>query len=297
MPISESQLETWSHQGSITQSSGTYQSVRTALLDTKAIYKDKAFEVFLQGSYGNDTNIYAESDVDTVIRLDSIYGYDVSGLPLEQQTAFHQATGANATYTFAEFKAAVATRLTNAFGQDNVTPGNKAVKIKANGSRRSADVVACYQYRRYIRFYSMSDYEFEQGVIFTTTSSGTVINYPKQHAENCTAKHQATNGWFKPMVRILKNMRSKLVDDGKITKDTAPSYYLEGMLWNVPNDQFGSSYSETFINCINWLCKTDRSLLKCGHEQHTILGNSNVQWSPTKCDAFLSAVIQLLKES
>jgi hypothetical protein len=67
MPIPESQLETWSHQGSVTQSKDTYAPVRSALLDSKAVYKDKQFDVFLQGSYGNDTNIYAESDVDTVI--------------------------------------------------------------------------------------------------------------------------------------------------------------------------------------------------------------------------------------
>ena len=297
MPISESQLETWSHQGSITQSSGTYQSVRTALLDTKAIYKDKAFEVFLQGSYGNDTNIYSESDVDTVIRLDSIYGFDVSGLPLEQQTAFHLATGANATYTFAEFKAAVVTRLTNAFGKDYITPGNKAIKIKANGSRRSADVVACYQYRRYIRFVSVDDQEYDQGVIFPTTSSGTIINYPKQHSENCTEKHQATNSWFKPTVRIFKNMRSKLVDDGKIAKDTAPSYYVEGILWNVPTEKFGSSYVDTFCNCVNWLLQTDRSKLKCAHEHHALLGMGNVHWPSANCDKFLNAVVQLWKES
>ena len=33
-------------------------------------YADKNLKVFLQGSYGNDMNIYAESDVDIVIRLD-----------------------------------------------------------------------------------------------------------------------------------------------------------------------------------------------------------------------------------
>lgn len=32
------------------------------------------FKVFLQGSYGNDTNIYAESDVDIAIRLDNCFG-------------------------------------------------------------------------------------------------------------------------------------------------------------------------------------------------------------------------------
>jgi hypothetical protein len=36
--------------------------------------------LFLQGSYGNDTNIYAESDVDVVMRTDSIYYSDTSAL-------------------------------------------------------------------------------------------------------------------------------------------------------------------------------------------------------------------------
>lgn len=35
MAIPESQLETWSNRGSVTQSSGTYQTIRNALLDLK----------------------------------------------------------------------------------------------------------------------------------------------------------------------------------------------------------------------------------------------------------------------
>ena len=296
MAISESQLDTWSHQGSIQQSSTTYQAVRTALLDTRAVYKDKSFEIFLQGSYGNATNIYAESDVDTVIRLDSIYGYDVSALPPEQRSAFDQAFS-KATYAFSEFRTGVVTRLSNAFGQDNVVPGNKAIKIKPNGSRRSADVVVCYQHRRYTRFISSTDNDYVAGVTFPTTSSGVVINYPAQHSDNCTAKHQASNKWFKPMVRIMKNMRSKLVDDGRISQGTAPSYYIEGMLWNVPLDKFGNSYANTFCNCLNWLLDTDRTKLTCANRQYWLLGESNVQWPSANCNTFLNALVTLWNES
>jgi len=34
MPIPESQLETWSHQGSITQSSNTYNTIKSVLEDS-----------------------------------------------------------------------------------------------------------------------------------------------------------------------------------------------------------------------------------------------------------------------
>jgi len=295
MPIPEEQLATWSHQGSVQQSSATYQTIRTALMDPNAAYADKDSKVFLQGSYGNDTNIYAESDVDVVIYLDSIWRRDLSALPPEQQTAYSQAHD-NATYTFDEFKRGVVNQLYAAFGTADVTSGNKSIKIKSNGSRRSADVVACYQYRRYIRFINISNQEYITGVIFPSVLSGEIINYPELHSDNCTVKHQATSGWFKPMVRIMKNMRSLLVDDSTIAKDTAPSYNIEGMLWNVPNEKFGGNYGDTFYNCINWLVQTDRSKLRCANEQYRLLGESNVQWPFAKCDMFLNAVVKLWEE-
>ena len=69
MAIPEAQLDTWSHQGSIKQSSTTYATIRSALLAEGSAYANKETKVFLQGSYGNATNIYAESDVDVVIVL------------------------------------------------------------------------------------------------------------------------------------------------------------------------------------------------------------------------------------
>ena len=78
MAIPESQLEAWSRQGSVTQSSGTYLAVRSALMSSRADYAAQSFDVFLQGSYANDTNIQGETDVDAVIRLNTIFAYDLS---------------------------------------------------------------------------------------------------------------------------------------------------------------------------------------------------------------------------
>ncbi len=77
MSIPESQLEIWSHQGSVTQSSATYNTIKSALEVEGSPYADKDYEVFLQGSYGNDTNIYAESDVDIVIKLNDCFRHDL----------------------------------------------------------------------------------------------------------------------------------------------------------------------------------------------------------------------------
>ena len=55
MAIPESHLETWSHQGSVSQSSATYNTIKNVLEAVDTPYAGKTYCVFLQGSYGNDT--------------------------------------------------------------------------------------------------------------------------------------------------------------------------------------------------------------------------------------------------
>jgi hypothetical protein len=60
-----------------------------------------------------------------------------------------------------------------------------------------------------------------------TTDGKSIINYPKQHIDNLTAKHQAANSQLKATIRIYKNIRNKLVECGLIKAGTAPSYFIE----------------------------------------------------------------------
>ncbi|HYR88451.1 MAG TPA: nucleotidyltransferase [Terriglobia bacterium] len=295
MSIPESQFDTWAHQGSITQSSTTYAAIKNTLEASGTPYTGKNYEVFLQGSYGNDTNIYAESDVDVVIVSKVCFHSDLSALPDDQKNAYHAAY-ANATYTFGDFKRDVLDVLTKKYGQ-TVKAGDKAIYIPANGGRRNADVIAAVQYRRYYKFQSIYNESFGEGICFFNAAGTLIANYPKQHSANCTTKHQGTGGWFKPLVRILKNARNKMIDDGMIDADLAPSYYLEGLLYNVPNDQFKESYQDCFANSIDWIQKADRSKFVCANEQYYLLReNSPVTWRASKCDEFLTAIAELRKE-
>ncbi len=152
MSIPNAQLETWSAQGSITQSKKTYATVKSALEANDANYKNRIFKIFLQGSYGNDTNIYAESDVDVVIRYDGAFFHDIKDRPAEEQAAFHAHYPDNGTYSYGDFKKHVQEALESKFG-DSVKPGNKAIKVEGDGNnRRNADVLVAFEYHRYHRF-------------------------------------------------------------------------------------------------------------------------------------------------
>lgn len=294
MPIPESQLETWAKQGAVTQSATTYATIKRALETDTAKYQNRNFEVFLQGSYGNDTNIFAESDVDIVMRYDGAFFHDLSDLSAPEKDAF-KACFPDGSYLYDDFKADVGAALRTAFGKA-VTPGNKVFNIAANGTRRKADVVVTFEFRRYFRFNGQSDQRYETGICFFRGDGVRLANYPKQHTENCTAKHQATGENFKPLVRILKNLRSKLVDDGLLAEGVAPSYFLEGLLYNVPSEQFTGSYGEMLCNALNWLNETDRTNFLCVNEQYYLLRDDPVCWSADHCAQFIRAVIKCWSE-
>lgn len=297
MAIPADQLETWSRQGATVGSSLTYAMVKDALEAATTNYVGKNYAVFLQGSYGNDTNIYAESDVDVVIRLDSIYHYDISALT-PQDLALFNASSVPGTYPYANFKADVTAALQTRFGAASVKPGNRAIKILPNANRRSADVIVATDFHRY---YSASGIlaglggpQFVSGICFFTNDGKRIVNYPKQHSANCTAKQQATNGWFKPMVRIFKNMRGKLIANGAISADAAPSYFIENMLFNVPNEKFGASYSATFFECMKWLLGANANSFWCANQQQTLVKDYDPTcWPCSNCSNFLSAAAGL----
>lgn len=122
MAIPETQLDTWAHQGSITGSSSTYATVKTALEASTAGYAGGDYSVFLQGSYGNDTNIYADSDVDVVIQLNSTIYYDDHDLPEPTRSQRRQGI-TTATYSHAQFKLDVAVRLPQCLPQSGYLGG------------------------------------------------------------------------------------------------------------------------------------------------------------------------------
>lgn len=293
MGIPETQFDTWAHQGSIAQSSETYNRIKDALEAQGTPYADKNFKVFLQGSYGNDTNIWSESDVDVVIKLNDCFHHDLNSLSEPEKAAFKQYFN-DATYTHVDFKRDVVQVLSDAYGQD-IAVGAKAVAIAARGNRRKADVIVATQFRRYQKFNGGLDQTYTEGICFWNSAGQRIANYPKQHSDNLTLKHQATNARLKPMVRIFKNLRSRCVTDGILTSGAAPSYYLEGLLYNVPSSKFVNSYRDTFANVINWLEReADKEKLVCANEQYYLLRDGeHTCWPKKDGQAFLDAAVRL----
>jgi hypothetical protein len=140
--------------------------------------------------------------VDIVIQLNGTFNSDLEKLTKSEKDAW-DAAYANSTYSNQNFKRDVLQVLTQAYGVD-VTGGDKAIAISANGNRRKADVIVANAFRRYIKFNGIADELYVPGICFWNSAGTRIANYPKLHAANLTTKHQATGSWLKPMIRIFK---------------------------------------------------------------------------------------------
>lgn len=289
MTIPDAQLETWSHQGAITTSKDTYATIKRALEDPRSAYAQRQYKVFLQGSYGNDTNIFAESDVDIVICYLGAYFYDLDYLTAEQQNLFKANLG-TASYSYNAFKAEVLVALSLSLGANLVQPSKNAFKIAANGPRRSADVVCAFRHRRY-----KQNWSFFEGITFEKIDGTRTDNFPEYHSQNLTSKQQRTGSKFKPVIRVFKNLRSKLIETGAIADGDAPSYFIEGLLYNVPDEQYAGSVGTTVFNILTWFyCTPDKSNFVCANERYYLLRDaSSVCWPTANGSKFISAAIAL----
>lgn len=285
MAISEIQLETWSHQGSQVQSASTYQAIKGVLDDPNSPYHNWTYRIFLQGSYGNDTNIFADSDVDVVICLTSVYYGDTSHLN-DGEKARYEANSSPGGINFNEFKTQVLVWLREKFGA-GVKAGKKAIFIPGNGTRRDADVLVCVANKTFTSYPNTGEPAFIEGICFWTSDGEKVVNYPRQHLDNCTAKHGATTSRFKPGIRVLKNMRNAMIEQSYIKDGLAPSYFLEGMLSNVPAQHFVASRQQTFENYMHWLQSAPTGDLTCANGIHYLLRDGHsVCWNLADFNTF-----------
>ena len=291
MPIPESQLTTWSKQGAITTAKSTHESVERVL---RRHGPSVDYEVYLQGSYRNSTNIYGDSDVDMVVQLNSTFRYEISHLDTGQQSAFHRAYPGVASYHWRDFRRDVLSALVAGFGAGAITEGSKCLKVAGGSGRLPCDVVPCLDYRHYNSFTGVGPEDAIRGITFWSQPDGRqIVNFPRPHYDNGVTKHQNTSKWFKPVVRMLKNARNAAVRKGYLDDGTAPSYFEECFVYNAPASAFGGSYGDSFCNVVNWWANNDLTYLDCQNEVTLLFGNTPEQWSEPSAKQLITGLNSL----
>jgi hypothetical protein len=291
MTIPVNQLETWSRQGTTDSATVLYERIRNALQNDAAL-RNRNFDLFLQGSYRNSTNIRGDSDVDVVAMLTDTYMPEYGALDPYTRSVVEGRSN-SATYTHTDFRRDVLSAICRAFPTHNITEGGKSIKIPRTSNNIPADVVPCLDYRLYIPPQRLQDDASHiDGIwLWDVKRNHEVTSFPKHSYDNGVAKHQRTDQWYKPTVRIFKNARGWMEDNGLIQSGTASSHAIECLLYNVPDQQFGSSYGSTFVNVVNWLNGADLTNFVCQNGIQRLFDSG--RWTQQNARTYIEALIQM----
>lgn len=201
--------------------------VRKAIENHEA-FRDTPMEVYVKGSYANETNVRSDSDVDVVVENHDLFYYDyMVDAPQPDQLAWPY----KGHWTPASWRREVTKALEAEFSASDIdATGKVAITLReVPGSRPSADVVPAFNY---YRFDTADRRISHNGSRVYTKEMQAITNYPQQQLLNGRTKNQQTSGRYKRYVRALKNAENALADEGMI--DELPSYFMECLMWNVP---------------------------------------------------------------
>lgn len=287
--IPPSKLEEWSKSGPDSSPKQTKDKLSRALNRSSQLDRGNIdYRIFLQGSYKNHTNIHGNSDVDVVIQLTAPYRRDSDSL-LHDTESVH-GDGQKAEYGFQEFKSDIVNALQEEYGHDAVIVDDKAIKIRSADStlKIDADVVVCQKYR---------PTDGPESMWFRTESGQVITNHPEEHYKQGAAKNNETGGNYRETIRVFKRVRQNLVHKGRLSKDDAPSYFVAGLLSNVPNEAFVNDRQERYARIVNYLDanRDQLSSFTAQHGQKPLFGRGSTRWNQRDAEKFIDELIWLYK--
>ncbi|EIN9983230.1 nucleotidyltransferase [Vibrio parahaemolyticus] len=191
---------------------------------------DCALVIFTKGSYANNTNVRADSDVDIAVECTECIYWE------EEKKGAHPQnnTPYSGKWTPEKLRTEIIEALNSKFPGQVDTTGTTAIQINSSSSRVNADVVPCFSYKYYF-----ADGTIRRGTKIFKSGGGSIRNYPKQQLEYGTSKNNRTNYIYKKVVRILKRVQNSMASDQTFRE--LPSYFIESLVFNCPDDLFESS--------------------------------------------------------
>lgn len=203
------------------------KQARTERMIREAVEAHSAFHgcsisVYAKGSYPNNTNVRADSDVDIAVQCHEVFYYDEQTPGARGQRSPYQGI-----WTPSKLRSELTQALMAKFGSQVDTSGSTAIGVNSSSARVAADVTPCFDYKYY--FSSRSPLE---GIRIFKKTDASLENFPAQHLSNGVSKNTATSTRFKKVVRILKRVENAMLADDYHRE--VPSYFIECLVYNCP---------------------------------------------------------------
>jgi hypothetical protein len=218
------------------------------------------YQVFLQGSYRNNTGVAELNDVDIIALSKTVHS------TVDRGPALYPVT-------WDEIFSRVERRL-DAYPRfaGLLERGDKCIKVDTS---LSLDVVPAI-YRAAPDYDPIEVYSFRE--------RRQRDNYPRDHRENGVAKNDElhTDRAFKPTVRLFKRWARNVLSDPKL----APSFYIECAVHHVPDSAFSADLAVSFVGVGLYLVQdVSRNTVV-----YSVAGDKDIlvesEWHPEKFEQF-----------
>lgn len=242
--------------------------------------------VFVKGSYANNTNVRRDSDVDIAVEWRAWAFISRTNQAADQSWSQLGVSTVDSGPSPAEYRGWVEQALSTALGSSAVNPsGNKAIFVGGSSTTLDADVVPCFQHKRYDK----PGREPHVGIRLYPRKGPAVENWPEQNRRNGNEKNEETGKRYKQLVRAIKRLENDMVEKGRLSQDVH-GYFIECLLYNLPWRTFMSdSYKTTAKSLLASLwaaIKEDRHVDWVEVNRLKWLWRSGQTWTPEEASNF-----------
>ena len=92
---------------------------------------------------------------------------------------------------------------------------------------------------------------------------------------------------------MFKAARNRLVEKKVTAKNDAPSYFIECLLYNVPDDLFESKLGPTYTGILDWLSKARLEDFTSQNGRADLFGPGREQWTSKKARKLVRAMQEM----
>lgn len=247
--------------------------------------------IYLQGCYACKTNTKFQSKIEVIVELTKTREYDYESMTnADMKMRDNFFIDFEHYFDVKHFKDVLADALTQTL-RINVNMGTTTIMIPAFGTLQHAiDVFPCFKYK----YFRPEGGSMRSKLVYDQKLEEHFLMFTNLHTVNGDLKDTMTQGNFKRMVRLFKNLVAISARENNMIHPVR-GYYVECLLYNVPNEMYFAQDGKllsVFLKVINWLNFANLDEFVCQNQIWSLWGNADGFWYQGAARQFINDVIE-----
>lgn len=270
------------------------KNLRQALTNAAELapyFDPKDVTIYLQGCYACKTNTRFQSKLEVIVELSKTREYNYETMT-RNDMKFRDNFFIDFDHYFDvhHFKNILASEIAKILNVKTKT-GTTTIIIPAFGNlQHSIDIFPCFKYK----YFRPEGGSIRAKLVYDERLEEHFLMFTNLHAVNGNLKDTMTQGNFKRMVRLMKNLVAISAREDNIIHFVR-GYYIECLLYNVPNEMYltkNGNLLSIFLKIINWLNFANLDDFVCQNQIWSLWGNADGFWYQSAARQFINDVIE-----